>query len=221
MKKTGWICIVILGLIFFNQPVQAQVQINYDVFDNPPVNNTSGDFLLFCRNLSMTPIIKGGFILTKYEKGKMKDELESGSFIVQGRKGVVLNNFLPKTFKVTLVENEFTFVTTRGFVFNLNGNKTMNGIFYSLKSIFDNDPAALLENFETYFTESNGSWTLGVIPRDKTIRYFINRFIIIGDTDIRTVYVLKKNGDIMEYLLVNHSYPDSLTAEESALFELK
>ncbi len=219
MKKAGCIFFIVLDMIFIHQICYAQI--SYEVFSTPPVDRNSRSFAAFCQTISLRPIIKGTFVLTKHEKGKIKKAPESGKVIIDGMRGFVLNNIIPNPFSVVLMENNFSLTSKRGFIFTLDNNKTLKNVFYSFRSVFEGEFSILLENFEVYFSEKDGGWTVGVVPKDTTIRFFMNSVIIKGDTDVRNVCVIKKNGDILEYYLTDHVYPESLTDEEAGYFKVK
>jgi hypothetical protein len=81
----------------------------------------------------------------------------------------------------------------------------------------------MLEKFDNFFVEDSpgAGWTIGLIPREASIRNFAERIILRGDSGLlRSILLEEQNGGSIRYSLKDHNFHDSLTADEKALFAL-
>jgi hypothetical protein len=98
------------------------------------------------------------------------------------------------------------------------GNETFLRISETISAVFSGSSRKLLDNFEIFFRQSGGSWTLGLIPSEQSIRSFADRIVLNGDSVIRSINLYEKNGDSIRYTFSDHVFSGALSPDEKALF---
>jgi hypothetical protein len=88
----------------------------------------------------------------------------------------------------------------------------------TLRAVFTGDAHRLREDFENYFTEERGLWTIGLVPSEKALKSFAAAIVMSGDSALRSITLYEQNGDILQYELSGHSFPGELNAREKAFF---
>ena len=175
-----------------------------------------------CSRLAEHPFIKGNFEQEKTLSRLNRSLKSSGNFIIAVETGMVWETAKP--FPSTLVLGKDYLIQLRPSgqktVLSAQGNETFVRMAEVLSAVFSGRSQGLLENFEVYFTGNSTAWELGLIPKDKAIGSFAQRIVMRGDTAIRVIQIYEQNGDAIQYILSNHSYPAELNANEKNLFTL-
>jgi len=108
------------------------------------------------------------------------------------------------------------------------GNETFLRMAEVMSAVFSGNSQKLLDNFKVYYVGggsvgADAAWELGLIPLNRAIGSFAEKIIMKGGASndalaIRSILIYEQNGDIIQYLLSNHSYPAELNIHEKALF---
>jgi hypothetical protein len=237
MKHFYFICLILMITSF---SVQAQSgggnrgsvdQSFVEVFNHPLNGAARTRFDSICADLSKNPVIKGGFEQTKSISRLNRSLISRGDFIIAAELGMVWDTKSP--FPSTMaIGRDYIFQSTPSGArtrLDARGNETVLRLAETISAIFTGNSRLLLENFENYFTETGNTWTIGLIPAEKSIRTFAARIVLSGESGrnsggenrsaaIRIITLYEQNGDIIIYKLSDHKYPGDLSAHERALF---
>jgi hypothetical protein len=202
-------------------PLGAQ-ELPEGVFRFPLSGETMPRYREICAVLSAHPVVKGSFAQRK-TISRLNRSLDSeGNFIIHAERGMVWETLRP--FPSTLAVGRDYLVQWspggRKTRLDAGGNETFLRLAETISAVFSGDAGRLLDNFDNYFTESGGSWTLGLVPGERALRSFARRIILEGDSVIRSITLYEQNGDTVAYVLSGHSFPGALNPDETALFEL-
>jgi hypothetical protein len=229
MKRFYFLCIILIAASF---SVQAQPdQRPAEIFGHPLSGTTRSRFDSICADLSKNPVIKGGFEQTRTINRLNRSLVSQGDFIIAAELGMVWDTKSPFPSTMT-VGRDYIFQSTPSGArtrLDARGNETFLHLAETISAIFTGNSRLLLENFENYFTETGNTWTIGLIPVEKSIRTFAAQIVLSGESGrnsgggiqpvvIRTITLYEQNGDVIIYKLSNHSYPGALSAHERALF---
>jgi hypothetical protein len=234
MKHLYLFCLILIAAPFFAQAQSDQRsadQRSAEVFSHPLNSTTCSRFDSICADLSKNPVIKGGFEQTKTISRLNRSLVSRGDFIIAAELGMVWDTKSPFPSTMT-VGRDYIFQSTPSGArtrLDARGNETFLRLAETISAIFTGNSRLLLENFEDYFTEAGNTWTIGLIPAEKSIRVFAARFVLSGESGrnsgggsrpavIRTITLYEQNGDVIIYKLSDHSYPGALNAHERALF---
>jgi hypothetical protein len=211
-------------------PVRAQ-QAGEEAFNHPLDGSTRPRFDAGCADLAKNPVIKGVFEQTKTIGRLNRSLVSKGDFIIAAELGMVWDTLTPFPSTMAVGRDYILQSTPSGAKTKLDarGNETFLRLADTISAIFTGNSRLLLENFTVYFTELDGSWTIGLIPGEKSIKTFAARIVMSGEsgrtgggrtqnTVIRVITLYEQNGDTITYKLSNHSYPGTLTARERSLF---
>ena len=215
-------------------PVKA-LQEGEEAFNHPLNGNTRPRFDAVCADLAKNPVIKGSFEQTKTIGRLNRSLVSKGDFIIAAELGIVWDTLTPFPSTMTVGRDYILQSTPSGTKTKLDarGNETFLRLADTISAIFTGNSRLLLENFAVYFVESDGSWTIALIPGEKSIRTFAARIVMSGEsariaaragggrtqnTVIRVITLHEQNGDTITYRLSNHSYPEALNAREKSLF---
>jgi hypothetical protein len=210
-----------LILILFLQHLSAQ---DGEVFNHPLNENTKPLFVSVCKNLSSHRFVKGNFEQTKtiagLSDGQERRLVSAGNFVIAGGTGMIWETLAP--FPSTLAAGKNRLVQQRPggkrTVVSAAGNETFLRFAEAISAVFSGDGDALLANFDIYFSGSGGSWTLGLLPKEKSLRSFAASIVMQGGNAIDSIYLRESSGGSIAYILKNHTYPTELTADENAFF---
>ena len=213
---------VFLFLLFFlNLSGWAQVS-QSDVYSYPLGPQTMDAFRKTSANLAEHPIVRGNFEQEKVLSRLNRSLKSSGNFIIAAGQGMVWETLNP--FPSTLALGKDYLVQSRPggqkSVLSAQGNETFISLAEVLSAVFSGQSQGLLDNFEVYFLEGAADWELGLMPRNRAIASFAQRISMKGDAAIKSITIDEQNGDVIRYLLSNHSYPPELSVDEKSLFLL-
>jgi hypothetical protein len=201
------------------------------VFNYPLTAETLKRFTSVCGELSEHPVIRGAFEQTKTIMRLKRTLVSSGDFIIAPELGMVWDTKKPFASIMAVGSDFITQSTPSGAKTKMNaqGNETFLSLADSISAVFTGNSQRLLDNFENYFVEGGdgGSWTLGLIPKEKSIRSFAARIIISGgrtkndEVVMRSINLYEQNGDTIQYVLSDHSFSERLSTGERSLFSVQ
>jgi hypothetical protein len=216
----------VLVFALFHAPAQAG---DAEIFSHPLDGSTRPRFDGICADLAKNPVIKGGFEQTKIISRLNRSLVSRGDFIIAAELGMVWDTKTP--FPSTMaVGRDYIFQSTPSGAktrLDARGNETFLRLADTISAIFTGNSRLLLENFAVYFAEAGNSWTIGLIPEEKSVRLFAARILMSGESGaggsktalIRDITLYEQSGDVITYRLSNHSYPGGLSARERSLFD--
>jgi hypothetical protein len=208
-------------------PVPAQTD-GAEIFNHPLDGDTRSRFDGVCADLAKNPVIKGGFEQTKTISRLNRSLVSRGDFIIAAELGMVWDTKTPFPSTMTVGRDYIFQSTPSGAKTKLDarGNETFLRLADTINAIFTGNSRLLLENFAVYFAGAGSSWTIGLIPVEKSVKLFAARILMSGESGggriqtavIRDITLYEQNGDAISYRLSNHSYPGILSARERSLF---
>lgn len=209
--------IAALGLLFFlTSLTYAQEETVFRHRLNPQTENA---FMETCARLSGYPYVRGSFELEKTIAGIRRSLVSSGNFLIAAQLGMVWDTVRPLPSTLTLGRDFI--IQSRGggrrTVIPAHENETFLRMADITSAMFTGNAQGLLDNFDIYYLIDGDSWEMGLVPLDRTVNSFAARIIMKGDTVIRTIQIMERNGDSTRYTLSNHSFGE-LTSNEQALF---
>ncbi|MDR2631955.1 MAG: outer membrane lipoprotein carrier protein LolA [Spirochaetaceae bacterium] len=172
--------------------------------------------------LSAHPLVKGNFTQKK-TLNRLKRSLESGgTFIIDAERGMVWETRRPFP-SIMAVGRDYLIQWSPGgrkTKLDARGNETFLRLAETISAVFSGNTEKLLDSFDNYFIEADGSWTVGLVPGEKNLRSFARRIILRGDSVIRQITLYEQNGDTVHYELSGHFFPEALDPHEIAFFSL-
>jgi hypothetical protein len=219
----------VFWLFCFAALPEARAQ-SFDVFNHPLSPETMSRYTALCAELAGYPVVKGNFEQTKTIPRLNRSLASTGKFLIAAELGMLWDTRAP--FPSTMaVGRDFIIQSVPGGTktkLDAGGNETFLSLADTLSALFTGKAQTLLEKFDNYFTESitaNGNvWTLGLIPREKAIRAFMERIILNGEAAggkpalVRSILIHEQNGGSVRYTLSDHRFPAALEADEKACF---
>jgi hypothetical protein len=219
-----------LFALAFGVSLSAQTGVD-NVFQHPLAAAQRPRFNELCAALSKHPVVKGTFEQTRTISRLNRALVSQGTFIIAAEVGMVWETLTP--FPSTLAAGRDYLVqsTPSGSKTRLDaqGNETFLQFSETISAVFSGNAQRLTDNFNLWFTESSGVWTLGLVPKEKTMQSFATRIVITGgaltngsaEQVIRSVRLDEQNGDTIRYALSNHVFTEGLNAREKNLFVAK
>ena len=217
MKFRGFIFLS----LFLAGAAQAQAQ-EGEIFRYPLGPQTADAFRTTCSRLAQHKFIRGNFEQEK-TLGRLERSLKSsGNFIIAADQGMVWDTVKPFPSTLTLGK-DFMIQSRPGgqrTVLSAQGNETFLRMAEVISAVFSGNARGLLDNFEIFYSGgvSGAAWEIGLSPLHKAINSFAERIVMKGDSAIRSIQIYEQNGDSIQYILSNHSYPAELSVHEKALF---
>jgi hypothetical protein len=195
----------------FSYPLSAESRPRYDAV---------------CGELSRQPLITGRFEQIRTNSALGRSLVSRGKFIIAAELGMIWETESPVAVVMVLGRDYIRQYTGgistpkpgAGTQIDAGGSGTFLYFADAISAIFTGNPRRLLENFENYFSETGGTWTLGLIPREQALRSVTGSIVLFGDSVIRTIEIRGQNNDLIRYTLSEHQFPESLSPEERALF---
>ena len=193
---------------------------NADVFIYPLGPQSMEAFRMTSANLAEKPIVKGSFeqerVLSRFNRSLKS----SGNFIIAAELGMVWETLQP--FPSTMALGKDYLVQSRpggqNTVLSAQGNETFIRLAEVMSAVFSGNTQRLLDNFEVFYSGSVSNWELGLLPLDRVVASFAAKITMAGDSAIRSINISEQNGDVITYLMSNHSYPTDLNENEKAFF---
>jgi hypothetical protein len=191
-----------------------------EIFRFPLTSETRDSFAGICANLAEHPVIKGTFEQAKNISRLNRSLLSRGNFIIAADMGMVWKTLSPFPSTMAVGRDFIIQSDVSGFRTKIEarGNETFLRLSETISAVFSGNSQKLTENFEIFFTQSGKSWTLGLLPSEKSIRSFADRIILNGDSVIRSINLYEQNGDSIRYALSEHIFSEVLSPDEKALF---
>ena len=192
MYKSFFMALLICGTALF--AVDASIW-------KSPANLESPEVQKVMQALSAAETVHGTFT-QKRTVVKIKRTFESsGKFEISQKNGITWD--MEKPFASKLVISDSGVVQT-----NADGSKTKmasadNVIFReiatSMRAVLSGNIAVLENRFDLFFLQQKKGWSVGLLPKEKTIRKAITSIVLEGDKDLKKVELVDGEGNILTY----------------------
>jgi len=218
----------VLMLLLCTAGVWAQTS-QEKIFLHPLGPETTDDFKTTCSRLAEHPVVRGNFEQEKALSRLNRSLKSSGNFIIASGLGMVWDTVKPFPSTLTLGKDYIIQSRPSGqkTVLSAQGNETFLRMAEVISAVFSGNSQGLMENFKIYYSRNAGgiadadaAWEMGLSPQNAAIGAFAEKIIMKGDTAIRSILIYEQNGDTVQYILSNHSYPAELNVNEKVLFAL-
>jgi hypothetical protein len=208
------ICVLLLIL-----PFALHAQTDDDLWKHPLSAQSRPQFNRIFEAMARQKIIKGVFVQVNTLTRLDRSLISRGIFAVDADRGIIWDTRTPFP-SVTAAGRDFVVQSSNGRTTRLDasGNEIFIRISQTMSAVFTGDAKTLTDIFELYFTETGGTWNLGLIPRDSAVKSFAKAIIMQGDSVLHQVVFYQQNGDTIRYELSGHYYPAELNADEKAFF---
>lgn len=101
---------------------------------------------------------------------------------------------------------------------DFSGNEVFTAVSRTISGVFTGDGDAIADNFTCYaLTEADGTWYVGLVPKNKMMSSFIDSIALTGREDLSEVLMTEKSGDSVLYSFGSIERR-SLRADEDACF---
>jgi hypothetical protein len=193
-----------------------------EVFNFPLSGERLPRYNAVCAILAEHPVVTGTFTQTRFLSRQGRSLISRGNFVIAAELGMIWDTQSPFPSTMAVGRDYIIQSTPRGTRTRLEarGNETFLRLSETISTVFSGDARKLRENFENYFVESGGRWTLGLVPTDRAVKNFAARIVMSGDSVIRIIVLREQNGDTIRYELADHRFPGALSSHEEALFSL-
>lgn len=134
-----------------------------------------------CRSLTEYPVTAGTFVMQRRIASLPRDLRSSGSFVICGE-GIAWNTLRPVRTLLAVTGDKIIQRLPDGStnVMDGAGNQTFKSIAATLSALFSGDRAALEDNFQVSFSPAGSSWTMTLLPKDRSVASVMTTIIMEG-----------------------------------------
>lgn len=134
-----------------------------------------------CRSLTEHPVTAGTFVMQRRIASLPRDLRSSGSFVICSE-GIAWNTIRPVRTLLAVTGNKIIQRLPDGStnVMDGAGNQTFKSIAATLSALFSGDRAALEDNFQVSFSSAGSSWTMTLLPKDRSVASMMTTIIMEG-----------------------------------------
>lgn len=176
-----------------------------------------------CKNISSHKITKGSFVQTKVIR-KIKREIKSsGTFVIAGEEGLLWNTLKPVKSSMAITKGGILQTNAKGkrTIVSSGENATFAQFSSLITSLFNGDVESLDKNFEIEFIGSAESWNVNLVPKDSSVKGFIESIEMAGNKTIDSMVLNEASGDFTKYEFSAQTFADALTDEEKVAFSVQ
>ena len=175
---------------------------------------------MVCKAISSKKITKGDFKQLKFIQRLKREMASSGVFVISGDDGILWQTQKPYFSTMAITKSAIIQTNAKGkkSVLSAEANANFRQFANVLSSVFTGQPDTILENFDVEFIGNADNWNINLIPKNTSVRDFVNEIEMVGRISIDVMTVHEPNGDYIRYEFLNHIYPQVLTDDEKALF---
>ena len=190
--------------------------------DSKSFEKDKENLIKVCATISSNKITKGDFKQNKLIKRIKREMVSTGTFIVSADDGILWQTEKPYYSSMAMTKSAIVQTNAKGkkSVLSSNSNATFEQFAKVLSSVFTGNAEILIENFEVEFIGSVDNWNINLVPKNSSVRNFIEEIEMAGRISIDTMTIHESSGDFIRYDFSNQSYPDKLSDEEKEFFKL-
>jgi len=190
--------------------------------DSKSFEKDKENLIKVCATISSNKITKGDFKQNKLIKRIKREMVSTGTFIVSADDGILWQTEKPYYSSMAMTKSAIVQTNAKGkkSVLSSNSNATFEQFAKVLSSVFTGNAEILIENFEVEFIGSVDNWNINLVPKNSSVRNFIEEIEMAGRISIDTMTIHESGGDFIRYEFSNQTYPDKLSDEEKEFFKL-
>lgn len=161
-------------------------------------------------------IIRGNFKQTKTIQNLNKTFVSTGKFTIENGKGIFWNTQSPFASQIAITETKMIQQTVSGRTeINTSENVTFSQISQTIQSVFAGNTSKLKANFDIFFKQEGNVWTIGLVPKEPTVKKVIANIELSGKTWLESIKLIDPSSSPLVYEFSNASPAEQLNEEES------
>ena len=194
-----------------------------------------------CRSLTEHQVTAGTFVMQRRIASLPRDLRSSGSFVICSE-GIAWNTIRPVRTLLAVTGDKIIQRLPDGStnVMDGAGNQTFKSIAATLSALFSGDRADLEDNFQVSFSPAGSSWTMTLLPRDRSVASVMTTIIMEGtqgvpdktapggsksggtqsaaEAFLTALSIDEAGGGRITYRFSDQEHRDTLTPDEKAYF---
>jgi hypothetical protein len=166
-------------------------------------------------------VVRGDFKQTKFIAQLNREFVSVGNFVIANEKGILWNTEKPFASQLAISETGMVQQNANGTRSEINAkdNVVFAQIAKAIHSIFSGSTAKLQAGFHVFFNRQGKTWTVGLVPREPSVKKTIQSIELTGSTWLEQIKLVDGSGSPLLYELSNPKPSSELTAKEKALLE--
>lgn len=166
-------------------------------------------------------VVRGDFKQTKFIAQLNREFVSVGNFVIANEKGILWNTEKPFASQLAISETGMVQQNANGTRSEINAkdNVVFAQIAKAIHSIFSGSTAKLQAGFHVFFNRQGKTWTVGLVPRELSVKKTIQSIELTGNTWLEQIKLVDGSGSPLLYELSNPKPSSELTAKEKALLE--
>lgn len=166
-------------------------------------------------------VVRGDFKQTKTIAQLNREFVSVGKFVIANDKGVLWDTEKPFASRLAISETRMVQQNANGSHSEISAkdNVVFAQIAKAIQSIFSGSTSKLQAGFHIFFDRRGSNWTIGLIPREASVKKAIQSIELTGGTWLERIKLIDGSGSPLLYELSNPKPGSGLTAEEKALLE--
>ena len=166
-------------------------------------------------------VVRGDFKQTKFIAQLNREFVSVGNFVIANEKGILWNTEKPFASQLAISETGMVQQNANGTRSEINAkdNVVFAQIAKAIHSIFSGSTAKLQAGFHVFFNRQGKTWTVGLVPREPSVKKTIQSIELTGITWLEQIKLVDGSGSPLLYELSNPKPSSELTAKEKALLE--
>lgn len=166
-------------------------------------------------------VVRGDFKQTKFIAQLNREFVSVGNFVIANEKGILWNTEKPFASQLAISETGMVQQNANGTRSEINAkdNVVFAQIAKAIHSIFSGSTAKLQAGFRVFFNRQGKTWTVGLVPRELSVKKTIQSIELTGNTWLEQIKLVDGSGSPLLYELSNPKPSSELTAKEKALLE--
>lgn len=166
-------------------------------------------------------VVRGDFKQTKFIAQLNREFVSVGNFVIANEKGILWNTEKPFASQLAISETGMVQQNANGTRSEINAkdNVVFAQIAKAIHSIFSGSTAKLQAGFHVFFNRQGKTWTVGLVPRESSVKKTIQSIELTGNTWLEQIKLVDGSGSPLLYELSNPKPSSELTAKEKALLE--
>ncbi|MDA0990355.1 MAG: outer membrane lipoprotein carrier protein LolA [Verrucomicrobia bacterium] len=193
------------------------------VFDHPV--SLDDDFRRhpFVTHTTNAPVMRAAFTQEKTIVALSRPLTSHGHFVFSKTHGACWKTERPFVSTVLMTPNRFTQINPDGTIETIPSSRhammqAMTAVFTAMLTM---DPILLAQHFDVFAQQTEGGWTIGLVPRQTDMRKLIRGITLAGeDTVLSQLTLYEQYGDRTRFTFHADADRNSpLTPAETAIFE--
>ncbi len=151
--------------------------------------------------LSAAETVNGTFT-QKRTVVKIKRTFESsGKFEISQKNGITWDMEKPFASKLVITDSKIVQTNADGSQVEIaaSDNVIFREIAASMRAILSGNIAVLQNRFDLFFLQKKTGWSVGLVPKEKTIQTAISSIALEGDQNLKKVELVDGEGNVLTY----------------------